>query len=494
VRRASGAQIMSVRFGRYTLKRRIAVGGMAEIFVAEAPGIAGFTKTVALKLILPELAAEGDFLRMFFDEAKLTSAMSHPNIAQVYELGEVSGRYFIAMEYVPGIDLARLTRLLAKENDSLPEPIALSILLEVLTGLHFAHDATNEAGQPLHLVHRDVSPHNMLLSRDGAVKITDFGIAKVATQSARTRTGLVKGKFSYMSPEQAWGRAVDRRADVFSAALVLYEILWGTRVYGREDEISIMQQARRAAIQPLIVRKPTVSPDLSRILERALAFDRDARFSTADAFRAALSNAGLPLAGPAEIGALVRRFAGDEDPSDDDGLDAIGLTGTRLIARKAAQPMRRTRMGVGLGALGLSATIAVWASWPSNHIPTAEAGAEVTQTGTATRSPTAPRPVEAGGGEERRVDSREPSAPEEPKPRERTPQATGYLTINTQPWAYVSIDGKRLPNPTPLRHLALRPGHHQVHLSSPSLGTAEDRIVDVRAGKTTTLFHQFSER
>src|SRR5262245_18293462 len=212
-----------VPFGNYRLVRRIARGGMAEVFLARHLGMEGFERRVAIKRILPHLSEAEEFKSMFLDEARLAAQLTHPNIVHIYDFGRVDEYYFIGMEFVDGVDLGRLIR--HARNRPVPFEFAARIFSDVCSGLHYAHNAVDGEGRPLGLVHRDVTPQNVLVTYDGVVKLVDFGIAKAAWQAGRTRPGVVKGKFAYMSPEQVEGRRLDGRSDVFSAGICLYELI-----------------------------------------------------------------------------------------------------------------------------------------------------------------------------------------------------------------------------------------------------------------------------
>ena len=208
-----------IKFGHFTLGKRLARGGMAEVFLARQRGPEGFDRKVAVKRILPHLAETADFVRMFLSEARLAARLSHPNIVHIYELGQVGGDYFIAMEYVDGVHAGQLIEH-ARTEPIWPELIA-RIGADAAGALAYAHRLTDADGRPLQLVHRDVSPQNIMVSSDGIVKLVDFGIAKAASKAEETRPGVVKGKYAYMSPEQTVGRALDGRSDVFSLGVVL---------------------------------------------------------------------------------------------------------------------------------------------------------------------------------------------------------------------------------------------------------------------------------
>ncbi|RMF59325.1 MAG: serine/threonine protein kinase, partial [Calditrichaeota bacterium] len=216
-----------IPFGKYELLERLAVGGMAEVFRARVRAEGGFEKHLVIKRILPHLSSDSEFVVMLIDEAKIAVCLSHPNIVQVYDLGKIEGTYFIAMEFIEGGDLREILRRCAQRNITVPIDHAIYITTEVLKGLDYAHSkraGTKESATPLQIIHRDISPPNILLSYAGEVKIVDFGIAKASTRMMETAAGVLKGKFEYMSPEQASGLAVDARTDLFSTALLLYEM------------------------------------------------------------------------------------------------------------------------------------------------------------------------------------------------------------------------------------------------------------------------------
>lgn len=279
-----------VPFGRYALTARIATGGMAEIFKAELLGIEGFAKTLALKRILPFWSERKEFVTMLVDEAKVLVHLNHPNIVQVYELGKVGESYFIAMEYVEGGDLRQLTRQLANRGETLPQDLAITIVLEALHGLHYAHHRSVEQSGPLDLIHRDVSPQNILLSTSGEVKVTDFGIAKAVTQSHETQTGVLKGKYAYMAPEQALGKALDQRSDLFAMGIVLWELLFGERLFATNNDMHTLSKVREAEVFFPEDKLKSLYPGLQQVLLRALAKNKDERFATADDFAEALES------------------------------------------------------------------------------------------------------------------------------------------------------------------------------------------------------------
>lgn len=274
-------------FGRYLLTQRLAVGGMAEIFVAKIIGAMGFEKQVVIKRILPQLASDAEFLRMFVNEAKLVCNLEHPNIVQVIELGELSGQYFIAMEYVNGIDARQMWRTLAKRKQRLPGVLALFVVSEMLKGLDYAHRAQNAANEVIGVVHRDVSPSNILLSYRGDVKIGDFGIALVQ-QESRTQAGVLKGKYGYMSPEQVAGLRVDHRSDIFSAGIVLAELVLGRRLFLGRSDFDTLDRVMNVRLAVLQRYEHAIPAEITRIIRRALQRDPEDRFQSARQFHDAI--------------------------------------------------------------------------------------------------------------------------------------------------------------------------------------------------------------
>ncbi|MBX7081731.1 MAG: protein kinase, partial [Nannocystaceae bacterium] len=266
------------RMGRYELIGRLATGGMAELYVARHSGLSGFERTVVIKRVLPHLTEDPEFITMFLDEARIAASLDHPNIAQVTDIDHVRGEYFLAMEYVHGRNLREVLR---HAPEGLPLGLALVVLIGVCAGLHHAHEALGNDGRPLGLVHRDVSPSNVMVAYSGAIKLTDFGIAKAAARTSKTLAGRIKGKIGYMSPEQCRGEEVDRRSDIFSLGIVAYEVLTGARAFHAPNEFAAMARTARGDYIPPQQLRPELPGALVRIVERALATDPDARYPTA---------------------------------------------------------------------------------------------------------------------------------------------------------------------------------------------------------------------
>ena len=266
--------------GRYELIRRIAVGGMAEIYLARATGIQGFQKLVVLKRILPQLASNSDFVAMFLDEARLSARLQHPNIAQVHDIGQWSNSFFFTMEYIRGEDVRTILKDATQRGVRVPLSIALTIISGAAAGLHAAHEKRGMNGEPLNVVHRDVSPSNVLVSYDGSVKLVDFGVAKAAHRQTETQAGTLKGKVSYMSPEQCRGRHIDRRSDVFALGILLYELSCCRRLFKGDSEFEIMTKIVHEDVQPPSETMPEYPKGLEKILLRALQRDPEQRYPT----------------------------------------------------------------------------------------------------------------------------------------------------------------------------------------------------------------------
>ncbi len=270
---------------RYRPLFKLDSGGMAEVYVAEAESMAGFKKKVAIKRILPGLLKDERFVRMFLDEARLSLHLSHANIVSVFDIGKSSSTYFIVMEYVEGPNLKHLLQYLAKRRTTMPVHLAVWVINEVLKGLDYAHNVRDpETGKPFGIVHRDISPPNILFSWNGEVKLTDFGLAKASTQLESTDPGVVKGKFSYLSPEAANGAEVDARADIFAVGILCWELLTGQRLFLGETDYQTVEAVRRAEVPSINERNPDVPAELERIIRKALAKDLRARYQRASDF------------------------------------------------------------------------------------------------------------------------------------------------------------------------------------------------------------------
>jgi eukaryotic-like serine/threonine-protein kinase len=313
---------MAVPFGKYQLLRKIASGGMGQVYLALEQGT-GFERLVVLKLILPHLAEDEEFLGMFLEEARLVARLQHPNLITILELTEIDGRYCLAMEYVQGDDVRRMERHARAQGKPLPMGLVLRVVAEAAAGLDYAHHARDAHGQPLRLVHRDVSPQNILVGFDGGVKVIDFGVAKAAGSSSNTATGVLKGKYPYMSPEQAAGQPIDARSDQFALGVVLWELLTNRRLFKGESNLMTLRLVRDCQVPPPSQLNPQLPRGLDELVLKALSPTPEGRFPDCGAFRLALEDYLLQHRLPASnahLSAWLRdvyaeRIAREEDPS-----------------------------------------------------------------------------------------------------------------------------------------------------------------------------------
>ena len=282
---SSFGAVLPEQFGKYALLGHLATGGMAEVWLARQLGLQGFEKIVIIKRARPELT-DPETTQFFLDEARLVATLEHPNIAQVYEIGVVNGSYFFVMEYVDGADLRRLIESLLARSRPISLGDALYIIIHVCTALHYAHEKHDLEGRPLHIIHRDVSPSNVLISHDGAIKVCDFGIAKAHNRKTEdTQSGVLKGKFSYMSPEQCQGKDIDRRSDVFSIGILLYELSTQSKLFRGTSDFALLQQIVESPIPLPSSRVPGYPRELQAIVMRALAKNPNDRYPSAQALQ-----------------------------------------------------------------------------------------------------------------------------------------------------------------------------------------------------------------
>src|SRR5688572_21651376 len=294
----------------------IASGGMATVYLARLTGMGGFQRFVAMKRLHPHLANEEEFVEMFLDEARIAARIHHPNVVPILEVGASQVGYYLVMEYIEGDTLARLLARAASLGKRLPVSIALRVAIDMLSGLHAAHELHDDSNQPVNLVHRDVSPQNVLVGQDGIARITDFGVARAASRLTATRVGQLKGKIAYMAPEQAAGsEELDRRADVFSSGVVIWEALAQKRLFKAENEAATLSRVITEPVPLLFQVAPVVSKEVSGVVMRALDRDVDKRFPSCAAFADALEAAAAlkdKVATPRELAAYVQEVMGQE--------------------------------------------------------------------------------------------------------------------------------------------------------------------------------------
>ena len=385
---------------RYTIYGEIAAGGMASVHFARLNGAHGFSRTVAAKRLLPRLGRDREFSLMLIDEARLAARIHHPNVVSTLDVVQTQDELVLVMDYVHGESVATLMRSVLARNGTVPYAIALAILIDTLHGLHAAHEATDEQGRALGIVHRDISPQNLLVATDGVTRIVDFGVAKAAGRLQGTADGVVKGKLAYMAPEQIDLGEATRQSDLFAASVVLWELLTASRLFGGTNAGQILHQVMSAQIPKASSVEPSIPPELDAILARGLAAKPAQRFATALDMARALEACAPPIR-PAEIGAWVNEVAAEAlerraqlraaveqyvaEPSDAQtaphemsprvtaapggtrriamrpSVDPGGATDTSAILASAPRPApRRNRVGLTLGAALLVALAASW--------------------------------------------------------------------------------------------------------------------------------------
>jgi serine/threonine-protein kinase len=283
---------------------------MATVHYARLEGALGVARTVAIKRLHPHLAKDAELVAMFVDEVRLASRVQHPNVVHMVDVVLVRGEAFLVMEHIPGESLVRLMRAAHRDGETIPPPVAVAIVCGVLAGLHAAHEARGAGGEPLHIVHRDVSPQNILLGVEGVPRLIDFGVAKAAGRLQTTAEGCMKGKIGYMSPEQVRGEDLDRRADVYAAGVVLWELLTGRRMVSGPNPVASMRQVLEGRIEAPAASVPGLPDELNAAVMRALSYEREGRFATARQMASALE-ASTPIASAIELGEWVKRLAGD---------------------------------------------------------------------------------------------------------------------------------------------------------------------------------------
>jgi serine/threonine protein kinase len=380
----AASSVATLVVGRYALYGKIASGGMATVYFGRMVGAAGFTRTVAIKRLHPHLAEEPDFVSMMMDEARLAARVQHPNVAQTLDVVTTGGELLLVMEYVAGESLSRLLRSESARQRHVSPPIVSAVMNGVLHGLHAAHEAKSDRGVPLGIVHRDVSPQNVLVGVDGLARVIDFGVAKAAGRLQTTREGVVKGKVAYMAPEQLSGRAATRQADVYAAGVLLWETLAGRRLIQADDDAGMFAQVLSGPRDSPSRWVAGLPPELDAVVMRAIDRDPAARFATAREMADALVRAMPPALGT-DVGAWVEEVAKQvldkrsaqlaeiESSSSvslrppDDELPTIASQSSSIAIAKPAQRLTsalRARAWLVLGAAAVAAVIAMLA-WPA---------------------------------------------------------------------------------------------------------------------------------
>ena len=491
----------------YELIRKIAGGGMGEVFVARRTGAGDFEKRVALKLLLPHLASSPKLVQDFHAEARLAARMHHPNIVEIFDVGEADGRPFIAMQLVDGVTLNRLMREVHRREDRMPLHIVRLIGTGLCEALSYAHALTDGQGKPLRVVHRDVTPGNVLVSRNGAVLLTDFGIARVRDGSL-TDPGVLRGKAAYLAPEQVLNDApTDARADIYSAALTLYEALTGTHPYKRESMNDALVAVKKGELPRLETLRDDITPGLSRAIHQALARKPEGRFNTARELREALADG--PVATAPELAEFVMEYCADsleqplqpEDPSGPGTRSVVLVTPTHIdlelplpAQRGKGRGERRAKIAAALAVLILIGAATWW-----TFKPDAEPKVPVPAPLAVVPAKIDPEPelaVEEDPAPPEVATLTDPDPDPKPPPIKRPPKRpppapppaavkVGYLTADASPWAEVLLSG-RVIDRTPFVRYPLPVGKHTLVFRGPG-GATQERAVSVTAGKITAV-------
>jgi serine/threonine-protein kinase len=524
----------------------LATGGMAEIYLARQTSIAGFQKLLVIKRILSHLSREDVFVEMFLDEARIAAQINHPNVVQIYDLGCVEGQYFIAMEYLDGEGLSEVMRQARKQRQPVPPMLAAGMALQMCEGLHHAHTMLGPDGEPLKVVHRDVNPQNIFVLYSGGVKLVDFGIAKAAKRFSQTSTGMLKGKYGYMSPEQIMNLSLDSRSDVYSAGVVLWEMLTGRRLFRQSNELEILKAITEQDPPPPSSILPTIPQALDDVCMRALKRSRDLRYQTAGEMRLELSfylkriketsdtvaigefmqslfadrieekrklvKAAQAQARSGELGeALFGGLHGREDtepsvsrytPSfvePDAILSTPGSRSGEIVIRQKSSAWRVLALLTG-GAL-IAVVVLLIFLWPSKWGEKSSA---------VEPDPVKPdQPVVEDAGTK---PDKEPGEavvvvpPKEPDPaqlkkkkkvrKKRRKKKTvakggpGRLRLATSPWTTIYFKGEKL-GVTPLVDVELPPGRHTLRAVNPGKGIERKITVVIRSGQTTAKSVRF---
>ena len=496
--RPTGEDLSGTRLGRYLVGEELASGGMATVYVAKLEGAAGFEKLVALKRIHPHLAKDENMLRMFLDEARLASQVVHPNVCQIFDFGEADGTYFIAMEYLVGETVSSIRRRIARyaprgpritTEDERYHAIVTKVMSDVCRGLHAVHELVDEHGRPLSVVHRDIAPQNLFVTYAGNTKVVDFGIARAKYQLHLTQTGEVRGHLGYMAPEQARGREVDRRADLWSAGVVLWECLTGRRLFARSQSADTLRGVLQGPI-PSLRDAGVDAPELQRILDRLVVRDPDARYADADAVSRDLLDVVSP-AREADVAQWLRELFPTGEAVHEERLRTI--VALRVRPRVDGPPRRRTAaiviLSFGVAAIGMAVAYALGASQaasaPAARVP------EVPETHVP---PPAPQDAPVPIGVPETVPAEPRSSPEPPaaadeesdRPDARRLRGTGRVNVVTPGgWATVYTRGRRIGQ-TPLQ-ASLPAGTHRLELRPFGRRPGREVRVRVEPGRTRAV-------
>jgi serine/threonine protein kinase len=509
-----------MQVGKYQLIRELAVGGMAEVFLARTAGPMGFEKQLVLKRILPHMAKDPAFIQMFLSEATLAARLSHPNIVQIFDFGESGGSYYLAMEYIDGPSLRTLLDDSLQRGAPLPPVPCARIIASACEGLAFAHGFRDPStGQPMNIVHRDISPDNILLSRQGAVKVADFGIAKAAGQQHRTQTGMIKGKLAYMPPEQIRNLELDQRVDVYALGIVFYELVTGNRPFDATTDASLMQSILFELPMPAVLRQPDLPEPVQKILRRALAKDRDERYPDCNAFQADLEEFILSTGKPVTTQHVAQLIAQVSPPAHDAPLPPLPpgsppLTETALRPSQPPSPLpadhptladtdlhpapspdplpkgpppavpapRKGKLGAAIAAgVVLLTSGGGYLLWGR----TVPAQPEFTVPSLPSPPPPPIAPAATGSTSEPSPPAGTAPAQDPEEPRANQNAKLGTLEIEVRPSAIVYLEGKRLGKAPPVGLVDIDPGTYRLKFVNKKLRKTVERPVEVKAGQTT---------
>jgi serine/threonine-protein kinase len=513
---------VSQTLGKYTLIRKLATGGMAEVFLARADGPMGFAKKCVVKRILPHFNDDQRFIQMFLGEARLAAELNHPNLVQIFDFGEAHGQYYLAMEYIDGANLRVLNQAARRVAGPISFALAARIIALAAEGLHYAHELRDESGQFLNLVHRDISPDNILVARNGSVKVVDFGIAKASTQPHLTKSGMIKGKMAYMPPEQLAREPLDRRADLFALGIVFYELITGGMPFDATSEVSIIQAIMsQKPLERATVYRPDCPPELEAIITKCLEKDVSKRYPSCVELQADLEtfirSTGQTV-GTREVAQLVETvFANEADVTQprtksSDLLEATapsvasqersppsappaptngtGMSNTALrpVPTQTAPAPSRTPLLAGLiGVTVVSLGVAAWFATrpppvaqplpdpkptpvalidagpqPMVVVPVLDASVEVAEFDAGVEEP-----VDAG------VQVVDPMLKNLPRP--------ARLELRIRPYATVYLDDRKLGD-TPLPAQAVMVGRHKLRLVNAALGKDVELTITIKPG------------
>jgi eukaryotic-like serine/threonine-protein kinase len=479
------------RFGRYRLLKRIALGGMAEIWLAaeKLPADEGAqVRTLVIKRILPHYAEHPEFVAYFVNEGSIGTRLHHPHIIETFEQGQIDNQYYLAMEYIKGVSLLDVLRRAVASEIKLPLGFAVDVVRAAAAGLAHAHEACDDAGRPLSIVHRDVSPHNILLGFDGTIKVLDFGVAKAATQLHHTKTGTIKGKLSYVAPEQLHGGDVDARTDIFALGIVLHETVAGRPLFRASNEAETLARVMRAEIPLLQGIRPDCPPELERIVRRALDRRRDQRYPSAREMAEELAHVRAFLPDEPDVVRLQLATMFPGELAREDPRPPTGSWSGEVIRRAEELVPRRSRLAqLGMIAVSVVAMIGLLEvahrTLPHDTPAVQAAAAKPVPAPKKEPEPTppplalaaeAPAPPPA----EKRVTHARAAIR---KPAPAVAEGEGHLRVIVSPWAEVSVDGKAA-GMTPSPPMTLAAGPHTVVLKNGELGREVKRKIVVPAG------------